>query len=229
MNLAHAVEPRAHGGQHPLLPAPGPPAARRRSPPGAIDSFASTVIQVVLLVLLLLFSEATLSLDLSAPAGGSRVCSGSWSGCCRRGRARRVLSAASAAAIVERVRTWWPEVRASLAALRALGQARAAALGNIATELLFASALGLFARGSATHPLADLLVINMSVSLFASFIPVPGGIGVVEFGLTVGLTSAGHVGGAALAAVLLYRLSTFYLPPIWGFFALRWLEKNKYL
>jgi glycosyltransferase 2 family protein len=35
--------------------------------------------------------------------------------------------------------------------------------------------------------------------------------------------------GAAFAAVLLYRLATFYLPPIWGFFALRWLERNKHL
>jgi uncharacterized membrane protein YbhN (UPF0104 family) len=34
---------------------------------------------------------------------------------------------------------------------------------------------------------------------------------------------------SALVAVLLYRLSTFYLPPIWGFFALRWLQKNRYL
>jgi uncharacterized membrane protein YbhN (UPF0104 family) len=34
---------------------------------------------------------------------------------------------------------------------------------------------------------------------------------------------------AALAAVFLYRLSTFYLPPIWGFFALRWLERARYL
>jgi len=24
-------------------------------------------------------------------------------------------------------------------------------------------------------------------------------------------------------------LSTFYLPPIWGFFALRWLERARYL
>jgi uncharacterized membrane protein YbhN (UPF0104 family) len=34
---------------------------------------------------------------------------------------------------------------------------------------------------------------------------------------------------AALAAVLLYRISTSYLPPIWGFFALRYLQRNRYL
>jgi hypothetical protein len=27
----------------------------------------------------------------------------------------------------------------------------------------------------------------------------------------------------------LYRMWTFYLPPIWGFFAVRWLERNKHL
>jgi glycosyltransferase 2 family protein len=29
--------------------------------------------------------------------------------------------------------------------------------------------------------------------------------------------------------LLLYRLWTFYLPPIWGYFALRWLERNNHL
>ncbi len=133
-------------------------------------------------------------------------------------------------AIVERVRTWWPQIRASLGALRASNKLALLLGGNIATEILFASALGLFARGlGADIGLTDLLVINMSVSLLASFIPVPGGVGVVEFGLTLGLTSAGMAEEPALAAVLLYRLSTFYLPPVWGFFAMRWLQRNRYL
>jgi uncharacterized membrane protein YbhN (UPF0104 family) len=34
---------------------------------------------------------------------------------------------------------------------------------------------------------------------------------------------------AALAAALLYRVSTFYLPPVWGFFALGWLRRNALL
>ena len=88
----------------------------------------------------------------------------------------------------------------------------------------------MFTRSFGFHiPLTELLVINMSVSLFASFIPVPGGIGVVEFGLTAGLTAAGMDEESALAAVLLYRISTFYLPPVWGFFSLSWLQRNHYL
>src|SRR5262249_10953099 len=100
----------------------------------------------------------------------------------------------------------------------------------LATELLFALALGLFARSFGYHVnLAELLVVNISVSLLASFIPVPGGIGVAEFGLTVGLTSAGMSAESAIAAVLLYRISTFYLPPVWGFRAMLWLQRNRYL
>jgi hypothetical protein len=34
---------------------------------------------------------------------------------------------------------------------------------------------------------------------------------------------------AAFATILLYRISTFYLPPTWGFFAFRWLQRNRYL
>jgi hypothetical protein len=47
-----------------------------------------------------------------------------------------------------------------------------------------------------------------------------------EFGLTIGLVSAGMSEEAALAAVLLYRISTFYLPPLWGFFAMLWLQRR---
>jgi uncharacterized membrane protein YbhN (UPF0104 family) len=58
---------------------------------------------------------------------------------------------------------------------------------------------------------------------------VPGNVGVSELGLTVGLTSAGMTAEAALAAVILYRIATYYLPPAWGFAALRWLRRNEYL
>jgi uncharacterized membrane protein YbhN (UPF0104 family) len=58
---------------------------------------------------------------------------------------------------------------------------------------------------------------------------VPGGIGVVEVSLQVGLISAGMTPSAPTATILLYRLATFYLPPLWGFVAFRWLERNDYL
>ncbi len=125
---------------------------------------------------------------------------------------------------------WWPEVRGTISSLKESNKLGQLILGNVATEILFATALGLFTRALG-FPLsiADLLVINLSTSLFASLIPVPGGIGVVEGGLVVGLSSAGMEQSAAFAAVLLYRISTFYLPPVWGWFAMNWLRRNQYL
>jgi uncharacterized protein (TIRG00374 family) len=102
--------------------------------------------------------------------------------------------------------------------------------GNLATELLFAFALQTFARALGYQVgMAELLLINISVSLLSGVLPVPGGIGVVEGGLTFGLVRAGIPEETAFAIVLLYRLATFYLPPIWGFFALRWLERTNQL
>jgi uncharacterized protein (TIRG00374 family) len=96
--------------------------------------------------------------------------------------------------------------------------------------LLFAVALGLFVRSFGYHvPLVDLLVINLSVGLLGSFVPVPGNIGVAELAVTVGLTSAGMPAETALATALVYRISTFYLPPIWGFGAVQWLQRHRYL
>ena len=33
----------------------------------------------------------------------------------------------------------------------------------------------------------------------------------------------------AIAAVLLYRIATYYLPPAWGFPAMLWLQRHRYL
>ena len=102
--------------------------------------------------------------------------------------------------------------------------------GNLVAELLFALALGVFVQAFGySLALHELLFINMAVSLLAGLLPVPGGVGVTEGGLIFGLTSFGVPQEAAFAAVMLYRFSTFYTPPIWGFFSLRWLERNRYL
>jgi uncharacterized protein (TIRG00374 family) len=96
--------------------------------------------------------------------------------------------------------------------------------------VFFTTALGLFARSVGyTVPFADLLLIHLSVSLLAGLIPVPGGVGVSETLLTIGLVRTGMPEEAAFAAVIAYRASTFYLPPAWGFVSFRWLEKNKHL
>lgn len=50
------------------------------------------------------------------------------------------------------------------------------------------------------------------VTLLSSFVPVPGGVGVVEAGLTGALVAAGVDSSTALAGVLIYRLLTYVVP-----------------
>jgi uncharacterized membrane protein YbhN (UPF0104 family) len=52
---------------------------------------------------------------------------------------------------------------------------------------------------------------------------------VAEFGLTIWVVSAGMRSEAAIAAVLLPRIATYYLPPLWGFPAMLWLQRKQYL
>jgi uncharacterized membrane protein YbhN (UPF0104 family) len=59
--------------------------------------------------------------------------------------------------------------------------------------------------------------------------PVPGVVGVYEAGVAAGLTAAGVDNDVAVSAVLVYRMCSFYLSPIWGWVSLHWLRSHDYL
>jgi uncharacterized protein (TIRG00374 family) len=77
--------------------------------------------------------------------------------------------------------------------------------------------------------LAGLILVNTLVSLFAGFMPVPGGMGVAEAGYTAALVALGIPETAAVSTAITFRLVTYYLPPIWGAFAMRWMRHHEYL
>jgi uncharacterized membrane protein YbhN (UPF0104 family) len=52
---------------------------------------------------------------------------------------------------------------------------------------------------------------------------------VSEAGISLGLTRAGVPAESALAIALTYRFCTFYLPPVWGYAAYRWMTTHRYL
>jgi uncharacterized membrane protein YbhN (UPF0104 family) len=102
--------------------------------------------------------------------------------------------------------------------------------GNMASQLAYAIVLGfsLHAYG-ASLPLPDLVLVNTGTTFITGIVPVPGGMGVAEASLTAGLTAFGIPPETAAAAALTHRLVTFYIPPLWGWFAFRWLTRHDYL
>jgi uncharacterized membrane protein YbhN (UPF0104 family) len=197
---------------------------------GALDGFTGFVVQAAILAGLLLFTPASLDLDLGRAVDGT---------------ATLVLAVAAIVALAVVVVAAVPRLRRSvrqwvrrlateaLHGVRGLRSPRRLAMllgGNLATEVLFASVLGLFVLAFGhSAGLGALLLTNISVALLSGLLPVPGGVGVAEGGLTIGLVQAGVPEEAAFAAVLCYRVATFYLPPLWGALAMRWLERNDHL
>jgi uncharacterized protein (TIRG00374 family) len=102
--------------------------------------------------------------------------------------------------------------------------------GNFFAQIILAIILGVCLRAYGySASLAGLLLANTVVTLFAGFMPVPGGMGVAEAGYTAALVALGIPETPAVSTALTYRLLTYYLPPIWGGFAMRWLRHHDYL
>ena len=81
--------------------------------------------------------------------------------------------------------------------------------------------------------LAELGVAESALSsvtgLLAGLAPVPGGIGVAEATMAGLLTAVGIPSEQAVAIAIIHRVMTAYLPPVLGFFSLRWLGREGYL
>jgi protein-tyrosine-phosphatase len=93
--------------------------------------------------------------------------------------------------------------------------------GAVVAQLAVALALGASLHAFGEHlSLATLFIVITLASMLGGVSPVPGGMGVVEAGMILGLTAAGIPESQAVAAVFIQRLFTSYLPPIWGWFTL---------
>jgi uncharacterized membrane protein YbhN (UPF0104 family) len=102
--------------------------------------------------------------------------------------------------------------------------------GSFGQELLIAMALSVSLRAFDDHLRLPTLIVVITLAAFVGGAsPSPGGMGVVEAGLILGLTAAGVAEADATAAVFIQRLFTSYLPPIWGWFTLVWMRKREYL
>jgi glycosyltransferase 2 family protein len=71
---------------------------------------------------------------------------------------------------------------------------------------------------------AQVGAVYLGASVVSAAAPTPGGLGAVEAALAAGLTGAGMEGGLAVAAVLSYRLMTYWLPVLPGWIAFHRLQ-----
>ena len=102
--------------------------------------------------------------------------------------------------------------------------------GTLSQKVLFAMTLtAAVAAYGGSLSFTEAIFVNTAVSLFVGLVPVPGGIGVAEAGLTAGLVSVGVPEEAAVAAAITHRMVTAYIPPVFGWFASRWLTARRYL
>ena len=194
---------------------------------GLIDSVFGFIVQVLILITILLSGLVTLDLSLDGlnidPNGKLLILAGIL-------LLVLVVIALTIPKIRNPIRARVAEARPALRVIRSPTKLAGLLGGNFTAQFLLAIILGLTVRAfgqSAT--IAELLLTNTLVSLFAGVMPVPGGIGVSEAALAFCLTAIGIPSATAAAIALTYRLLTFYLPPIWGGFAMRWLRKQAYL
>lgn len=99
-------------------------------------------------------------------------------------------------------------------------------LGSAGVTLAHGAGLWCALRSVGAHTTpTDVMVIYLVAAAAASISPTPGGLGAIEVALVTGLTRAGTPTTAAAAAVLLYRLVTYWLPVLPGFVAFRRLRR----
>jgi uncharacterized membrane protein YbhN (UPF0104 family)/tRNA A-37 threonylcarbamoyl transferase component Bud32 len=193
---------------------------------GGVDSLSETLVQVLLVLMILPFVDLDVTGDLESGLPSGRLI-----GTIALVLALIVAVVMAVPALRAKV---LPAIRPGLVSLRTVMTTRRKRLelfgGNIASEVLFALTLGAAAMAYGVDlTLAELLLVNMAASAISGLVPVPGGVGAQEAALTAGMVAVGVDESTAFAIAITHRLCTYFLPPIWGWFSLRWLRRSGYV
>jgi glycosyltransferase 2 family protein len=201
---------------------------------GAIMTTASWISTAVLFVVSLPFAWGSLDLEATPQAGGDSklvwiilalvVLIGLVVGLALAVPRLRRLAAEK---MRPKLRDIWGNLKVVASSPGKLVQLLGGAFGR---DLLVAMALSVSLRAFGDHlRLPVLIVVITLAALIGGIAPSPGGMGVVEAGMILGLTAAGVAEADATAAVFIQRLFTSYLPPIWGWITLVWMRRREYL
>lgn len=194
---------------------------------GAIDGFSGFLVQAVILVVILLTGNVDLGFDIDADDVPWLLILGILT--------LLVVGVVIAVMKVERLREKVvPVLQQAWGALLVVLRQPVRAIGLLTSNFVYWNLLGitlwilLEAVGSPVDYSAALFVAA-GTSLFAGFMPIPGGVGVAEAAMTALLATFGVDQSVALAVTAVYRAVTFYIPALEGFFGSRWLERNDYI
>jgi uncharacterized protein (TIRG00374 family) len=194
---------------------------------GAIDGFAGFVVQVVLILIVLLTGDVDLGLEIEPAEVPWLLILG-----------LVVLLVIGVVMTVLKVRAVrdrvMPVVGQAWGSLRAVLREPTRAVGLLVSNFVWWNVLGLTLWLVLESVGTDLsygsaLFAATSTSLLAGFMPVPGGVGVAEATMTAILVAFGVDQSTAFAVTAVYRVITFYLPALEGFFATRWLDRHDFI
>jgi glycosyltransferase 2 family protein len=194
---------------------------------GSIDGFSGFLVQTAILILLLLFGDVDLGQEID-PADLP------WLlilGVVTLVAIGLVIAVLKIKALRERV---VPVVIQAWGALKVVLQQPSRAFGLLGSNFVYWNVLGITLWLTLQAVGSDLsygaaLFAAAGTSLLAGFMPVPGGVGVAEATMTALLVTFGVDQSTAFAVTVTYRLITFYLPALEGFFGARWLGKHGYV
>ena len=193
-----------------------------------VNALAGAIVHVILLVIFLSWAGRGAGQAFKLPSGSKLLL------------ILAILAAVVGLILVTRqgrkfaVRKLLPSLRSSLASLWRVARSpvRLALLFGGSALVTLAYVGGLVASVAAFGVSARIAQVG-AVYLIASFIaaasPTPGGLGAIEAATIAGLTGIGISSGPAVSAVLVYRLATYWLPVLPGWYSWRLLQRMDYL
>ncbi|MFZ0013512.1 MAG: flippase-like domain-containing protein [Acidimicrobiia bacterium] len=194
---------------------------------GAIDGFSGFLVQVAILLVVMLTGDVDLGLQIDSSDVPWLLILGVL--------ALLIIGVVVAVRRVKRLRERVvPILSQAWGALQVVLKQPSRAFGLLGSNFVYWNVLGLTlwilleAVGSGIN-YGSALFVAAGTSLFAGFMPVPGGVGVAEAAMTALLATFGVDQSTAFAVTAVYRVITFYLPALEGMFGTRWLERNDYI
>jgi len=124
-----------------------------------------------------------------------------------------------------------PALRSSLANLRQVARrpVKISLLmgGSALITLAYIGGLAAAVQAFAGHVVfVGIGAVYLAAAALAAASPTPGGVGAIETALIAGLTGIGVRSGAAVPAVITYRLATYWLPVVPGWAAFQLLQRR---